>query len=150
MLERTLPVAPDRVWAAWTDPELLVQWFTPAPWKTVSADLDVRPGGRCITTMESPEGEQFPNAGCYLAGRTRAAARVHQRDDRGLPPGRRQRRRRLPFTGRIEITPDADGGTHYRAIAMHADKAGCRAATPRWASTRAGAPPLDQLVALMS
>ena len=66
VLERTLPVAPDRVWAAWTDPALLVQWFTPAPWKTVSADLDVRPGGRCITTMESPEGEQFPNAGCYL------------------------------------------------------------------------------------
>ena len=66
VLERTLPVTPERVWAAWTDPALLVQWFTPAPWKTVSADLDVRPGGRCITTMESPEGEQFPNAGCYL------------------------------------------------------------------------------------
>ena len=66
VLERTLPVAPDRVWAAWTDPALLVQWFTPAPWKTVSADLDVRPGGRCITTMESPEGEQFTNVGCYL------------------------------------------------------------------------------------
>ena len=66
VLERTLPVAPDRVWAAWTDPALLVQWFTPAPWKTVSADLDVRPGGRCVTTMESLEGERLPNAGCFL------------------------------------------------------------------------------------
>lgn len=66
VLERTIPVPPERVWAAWTQPELLMQWFTPAPWKTVSADLDVRPGGRCVTTMESPEGDQYPNAGCYL------------------------------------------------------------------------------------
>ena len=60
VLERTIAVAPDRVWAAWTEPELLMQWFTPAPWRTVAADLDVRPGGRCVTThvgceyMKSP------------------------------------------------------------------------------------------------
>ena len=35
VLERTVSVAPERVWAAWTEPELLKQWFTPAPWKTV-------------------------------------------------------------------------------------------------------------------
>jgi uncharacterized protein YndB with AHSA1/START domain len=43
-----------------------MQWFTPAPWKTVAVDIDVRHGGRCVTTMESPEGERYPNAGCYL------------------------------------------------------------------------------------
>ena len=66
VLERTIPVPPERVWDAWTQPELLMQWFTPAPWKTVASELDVRPGGRCLTTMESPEGERFPNEGCYL------------------------------------------------------------------------------------
>jgi uncharacterized protein YndB with AHSA1/START domain len=65
VLERTVPVSPERVWAAWTQPELLMQWFTPAPWKTVACELDLRPGGRCATTMESPEGEQHPNVGCW-------------------------------------------------------------------------------------
>ena len=46
VLERTIPVSPERVWAAWTRPELLMQWFTPAPWKTVAADLDLRVGDR--------------------------------------------------------------------------------------------------------
>ena len=113
VLERTLPVAPDRVWAAWTDPALLVQWFTPAPWKTVSADLDVRPGGRCITTMESPEGEQFPNAGCYLQvepGSLLVFTSAMVEEFRPVVAGDV-----MPFTGRVEITPAADGGTHYRA-----------------------------------
>ena len=45
VLERTIAVAPEKVWAAWTQPELLMQWFTPAPWKTVACEIDLRPGG---------------------------------------------------------------------------------------------------------
>ena len=147
VLERTLPVAPDRVWAAWTDPALLVQWFTPAPWKTVSADLDVRPGGRCITTMESPEGEQFPNVGCYLQVEPGSLLVFTSAMVEGFRPvvvgdG-------MPFTGRIEITPTADGGTHYRAIAMHADKAGLDHHVEMGFHEGWGAA-TDQLVALLS
>jgi len=147
VLERTLPVAPDRVWAAWTDPALLVQWFTPAPWKTVSADLDLRPGGRCITTMESPEGEQFPNAGCYLQVEPGSLLVFTSAMVEGFRPvvaadG-------LPFTGRIEITAAADGGTRYRAIAMHADKAGCEQHAEMGFHEGWGAA-TDQLVALLT
>lgn len=60
VLERTLPVAPDRVWAAWTDPALLVQWFTPAPWKTVSADLDVRPAAAAARRWSRPRASSSP------------------------------------------------------------------------------------------
>ena len=147
VLERTLPVAPDRVWAAWTDPALLVQWFTPAPWKTVSADLDVRPGGRCITTMESPEGEQFPNAGCYLQvepGSLLVFTSVMTEGFRPVVAGDG-----MPFTGRVEITPTADGGTHYRAIAMHADRDAAQSHSDMGFAEGWGAA-LDQLVALMS
>ena len=63
VIERTIAVTPERVWAAWTEPELLIQWFTPAPWKTAFVDIDLRPGGRCVTTMESPERVQYPNVG---------------------------------------------------------------------------------------
>lgn len=147
VLERTLPVAPDKVWAAWTDPALLVQWFTPAPWKTVSADLDVRPGGRCVTTMESPEGEQFPNAGCYLQVEPGSLLVFTSALVEGFRPvvagdG-------MPFTGRIEIAPTADGGTHYRAIAMHADKAGAEQHAEMGFHEGWGAA-TDQLVALLS
>jgi len=147
VLERTLPVAPARVWAAWTDPALLVQWFTPAPWKTVSADLDVRPGGRCVTTMESPDGEQFPNAGCYLQVEPGSLLVFTSAMVEGFRPvvagdG-------MPFTGRVEITPAADGGTHYRAIAMHADKAGVDHHVEMGFHEGWGAA-TDQLVALLS
>ena len=147
VLERTLPVAPDRVWAAWTDPALLVQWFTPAPWKTVSADLDVRPGGRCVTTMESPEGEQFPNVGCYLQVEPGSLLVFTSAMVEGFRPvvagdG-------MPFTGRVEITAAADGGTHYRAIAMHADKAGVEQHVEMGFHEGWGAA-TDQLVALLS
>ena len=146
VLERTLPVAPDKVWAAWTDPALLVQWFTPAPWKTVSADLDVRPGGRCITTMESPEGEQFPNAGCYLhvePGTLLVFTSAMVEGFRPVVAGDG-----MPFTGRVEINPAADGGTHYRAIAMHADKAGAEQHLEMGFHEGWGAA-TDQLVALL-
>ena len=66
VLERTVDVAPELVWRAWTTPDLLVQWFTPKPWSTVSVELDLRPGGAFNSVMRSPEGQEFPNAGCVL------------------------------------------------------------------------------------
>jgi uncharacterized protein YndB with AHSA1/START domain len=65
-IEREVDVSPEWVWQAWTNPDYLKQWFTPAPWKTVEAEVDARPGGVFSSTMESPEGEHFPNAGCVL------------------------------------------------------------------------------------
>jgi uncharacterized protein YndB with AHSA1/START domain len=32
VLERVVDVPPRLVWAAWTRPEHLKKWFTPAPW----------------------------------------------------------------------------------------------------------------------
>jgi uncharacterized protein YndB with AHSA1/START domain len=67
VLERVVPVAPERVWRAWTDPEKLKQWFCPRPWRTVECQIDLRPGGLFRTVMQSPEGEAMePNTGCYL------------------------------------------------------------------------------------
>jgi len=64
--ERIVDVPPHLVWRAWTEPELIKEWFCPLPWKTIEAELDVRPGGIFRTTMQSPEGKEFPNIGCYL------------------------------------------------------------------------------------
>ncbi len=148
VLERTIAVSPDKVWAAWTTPELLVQWFTPAPWKTVAVDVDLRPGGRYCTTMESPEGEQFPSEGSYLAVEPErllvftSALLEDFRPAVGEDGG-------MPFTTRIEISPTADGGTHYRAVAMHADEHGAAQHAEMGFHEGWGAA-FDQLVTLMS
>lgn len=61
VLEREIEVSPELVWTCWTTPEHIKQFFTPRPWKTVHCEIDLRPGGRFHTVMESPEGKQFPN-----------------------------------------------------------------------------------------
>ena len=150
VLDRTIAVSPDKVWAAWTEPLLMVQWFTPAPWKTVAAEVDLRPGGRNCVTMESPEGEQFPNAGCYLVvepNRLLVFTSIMTENFRPVAPSNGAED--LPFTGRIELESALGGGTRYRAIAMHADEAGCSRHREMGFEVGWGAA-LDQLVALMS
>ncbi len=66
VFERNVNVPRDLIWKAWTTPERLKKWFTPAPWETVDCEIDLRPGGIFRTVMRSPEGEEFPNLGCYL------------------------------------------------------------------------------------
>lgn len=55
-----------KVYRAWTEPELLKQWFAPAPWTTARVEFDVRSGGRSLIVMRSPEGQEFANPGLFL------------------------------------------------------------------------------------
>ena len=66
VIERILDVPRHLVWRCWTEPELMVKWFTPAPWSTVRVERDLRPGGSSLVVMRSPEGQEFPNPGVYL------------------------------------------------------------------------------------
>ena len=65
-LSRIIDAPRDKVWRCWTEPELLMQWYCPRPWRVTRAELDVRPGGRSYVLMEGPNGEQAPNPGVYL------------------------------------------------------------------------------------
>lgn len=66
VINRVLNASREKLYRAWTTPELITQWFTPPPWKTVRAVVDLRPGGANCITMQSPEGQEFPNRGIYL------------------------------------------------------------------------------------
>ena len=57
---------PDKLFRAWTEPALLVQWFAPLPWTVPHAELDVRPGGSSRVVMRGPDGTEFPSEGIYL------------------------------------------------------------------------------------
>ena len=144
-LVRDVPVAPELVWQAWTDPELLKQWFSPAPWSMVDCTLELRPGGAFDFVMRSPEGEEFPNGGCILdvvAGERLVFTEC-------LGAGYRPRAAEIPMTAILELTPNGRGGTTYRAIATHLDPAGQQAHAEMGFYDGWGAA-LDQLIALMS
>ena len=66
VLTRLIDAPRHRVYRCWTEPALIVQWFTPPPWKTIAAEIDVRPGGANLITMQGPDGALMPNAGQYL------------------------------------------------------------------------------------
>jgi uncharacterized protein YndB with AHSA1/START domain len=66
VLTRIINASPEKVYRAWTDPELLKQWFAPSPYTTPTAQLDVRPGGANLIIMRGPDGNEFPNRGVYL------------------------------------------------------------------------------------
>jgi uncharacterized protein YndB with AHSA1/START domain len=48
----------ERVWAAWTQAELLDQWWAPRPWKAVTQSMDFKAGGVWLYYMLGPEGER--------------------------------------------------------------------------------------------
>src|SRR4051794_20588004 len=66
VLTRLIHAPAGKLFRAWTEPELLVQWFAPLPYTTSHAELDVRPGGASLVVMLSPDGAELPNRGVYL------------------------------------------------------------------------------------
>ena len=66
ILTRIIDAPRDKVFRAWTEPELLKQWFAPLPWTTSKAETDTRAGGASLIVMRSPEGNEFPSRGVYL------------------------------------------------------------------------------------
>lgn len=66
VLTRLIDATPAMLFRAWTEPELIKQWFTPRPWTTPVVETDVRPGGSSYMLFRGPAGEEFPNRGVYL------------------------------------------------------------------------------------
>lgn len=123
-IERIVDVPRERIWRAWTEPKHLMKWWCPAPWSVVACEIDLRPGGIFATTFRSPEGQEFPNEGCYLevvpgerlvwtdaviAG-FRPSARGYLTTDGGFY-----------MTGSLTLEALGDNKTRYTASAYHAD-----------------------------
>jgi uncharacterized protein YndB with AHSA1/START domain len=117
VLERDVDVPVERVWQAWTTPEHLRHWFVPTPWTITGCEIDLRPGGVFSTVMRSPEGQEFPNVGCYLD--VVENERLVFTDT--LLPGYRPAPKPF-FTGAL-LLERRGSGTRYTAIAIHGDEA---------------------------
>jgi uncharacterized protein YndB with AHSA1/START domain len=118
VLERTLDVPRELVWTAWTTPKHLREWFVPKPWSITDVEIDLRPGGMIRFVMRSPEGQDFPNIGCYLD--VVPNQRMIWTDT--LLPGYRPSEN--PFFTAILSLEAQGNGTRYTAVAVHRDEAG--------------------------
>jgi uncharacterized protein YndB with AHSA1/START domain len=126
VLTRVVDVPRELVWMAWTTPEHLKKWFTPAPWTTVDCEIDLRPGGMFRTVMRSPEGQEFNNIGCYLE----VAPNERLVWTNALLPGYRPAIGNpacpgevFSFTAVISLEPQGSG-TKYTAQVIHGDAEG--------------------------
>ncbi|WP_342643856.1 SRPBCC family protein [Rhodoligotrophos ferricapiens] len=117
VIEREIDVPVELVWKAWTTPEHLRQWFVPKPWTIASCELDLRPGGMFSTVMRSPDGQEYPNLGCYLE--VTPNERLIFTDT--LLPGYRPSPKPF-FTAVLELARQGSG-TKYTAIAIHGNDA---------------------------
>ena len=65
-LSRHYPVAPEKVWRAWTDPQAVKRWWGPGTNEPVSvAELEVRVGGRFRIVFGGPDGKAHECQGVY-------------------------------------------------------------------------------------
>lgn len=65
-ITRIIDAPPEKLFRAWTEPELMKEWFTPRPWTTPVIETECRAGGSSYILMRGPNGEEFPNRGMYL------------------------------------------------------------------------------------
>lgn len=57
-VERSFNAPLNPVWAAWTEADILCQWWAPKPYRCVIKSLDFREGGRWLYCMEGPQGDR--------------------------------------------------------------------------------------------
>ncbi len=122
VFERSTKIIPENIWKCWTVPETLMKWFCPRPWKVTECRMNLIPGGEFYTLMQSPEGEKFPNNGCFLEIIPNKKLVWTNMMTSGFRPVKEDKMG-FPFT--VSLTLSAENGmTHYRAVVSHSDEEG--------------------------
>jgi uncharacterized protein YndB with AHSA1/START domain len=118
IISRTLRAPRALLWKAWTEPELLKQWWCPKPWTTEVRAFELRPSGAFHTFMRGPDGGTSDNPGCFVE--IVPLARIAFTSM--LLGGWRPATPWMPFTAVITLA-DEGAGTRYGAHVMHPDAA---------------------------
>ena len=114
VLTRIIDAPREKMYAAWTQPELLKQWFAPLPYTTTVAELDVRAGGSSLIVMRGPDGTEMPNPGVYLEVIPNERIVATDAFTRAWEPSEK------PFMTLILTFEDAGAGkTKYTALVRH-------------------------------
>lgn len=121
LLTRVIDAPREKLYRAWTDPKILTQFFSPKPWTTPRADLDVRPGGTSLVVMAGPDGAEFPNAGVYLDVVENERLVFTDAYTSAWEPSAK------PFMTVVLTFEDEGGKTRYTARVLHWTKEDCDA-----------------------
>jgi uncharacterized protein YndB with AHSA1/START domain len=113
VLTRLIDAPREKLFRAWTDPELMKQWFVPRPWTLSVAEVDLRPGGSSLIVMRDPDGNEFPNRGVYLEVIPNERIVVTDAYTEAWTPSAK------PFMTAIVTFEDEGGKTRYTARARH-------------------------------
>ena len=113
VLTRLIDAPREKLFKAWTDPELLKQWFSPRPWTTPVIEVDVRAGGANLIVMRGPDGTEFPNRGVYLEVVENERLVFTDAYTKAWEPSEK------PFMTAIITFEDEAGQTRYTARVLH-------------------------------
>jgi len=113
VLSRLIAAPREKLFRAWTEPALLMQWFAPLPWTTPRAELDVRPGGASLVVMRGPDGNEFPNHGVFLEVVENERIVFTDAYTVAWEPASK------PFMTAILTFEEEGGGTRYTARVLH-------------------------------
>jgi uncharacterized protein YndB with AHSA1/START domain len=113
VLTRLIDAPRETLYRAWTEPELMKQWFAPLPWTTPVIETDVRPGGSSLIVMRGPDGTEFPNPGVYLEVVRNERLVFTDAYTKAWEPSEK------PFFTGIITFEDEGGKTRYTARALH-------------------------------
>lgn len=58
---RVFPAPRERVFRAWTDPQILARWWGPRGFTNIFQEFNLRPGGHWRFIMRGPDGTEHPN-----------------------------------------------------------------------------------------
>ena len=65
IVSKIIPASAERLFAAWTDPEQLKQWWGPESVQCIAAEVDLRVGGRFRIGNEFPDGKIIWISGAF-------------------------------------------------------------------------------------
>jgi uncharacterized protein YndB with AHSA1/START domain len=118
VISRALHAPRAALWRAWSEPELLKEWWCPKPWMTEVRAFDLQPGGAFHTFMKGPDGGTSDNPGSFLEVVPHSRLVFTSMLTAGWRPA-------VPWIGFTAIITMSDEGTgsRYTARVMHPDEA---------------------------
>lgn len=115
VISRVIDAPRSLVYAAWTDPHQIQDWFGPEGFAVETREIDLRPGGLWRFDMVAPNGVRYSNRMAFLRMEPPAFIEVEHGSDHDNDPGR--------FRMLVTFDEQSDGKTVLTLRQMHPSKA---------------------------